>query len=320
LLVTALSVLWFIWGSTRESGYVTDFDQVWQASRTALAGLDPYAASIQPPAPGYPGTMGLFYPLTAVVITFPLSFLALDAARVIWIAVGVFSFTFLLLGRYSYARLPAVMSGAFLMAVSLAQWSPYLACAIMAPGFAWVLSGKPNVGLAAAVAARVTPTAILLALVPVVIAFGWRPTWIADWQHALTTGSHFHPYIVRPGGMLMLLSLLRWRRPEARWLAAMACIPATPGAAEALVLFAFPMTLRQCLCLALLTHAPNFLMIGRHFDTFDAFTDRGAILMLVFVYLPAVAVILTRPNAGSLPAPVERWAMRLPGWLRGRPA
>ena len=104
-----------------------------------------------------------------------------------------------------------------------------------------------------------------------------------------------------------------------QWLAAIACVPATPGSAEALVLFTFPITFRHCLCLALLTHVPNFLMAGAHFDTFEAFTDRGAILMLMFVYLPAVAAVLARPNTGALPASIERRTAHLPVWLRGRP-
>jgi hypothetical protein len=212
------------------------------------------------------------------------------------------------------------MSGAFLIAVSLAQWSPWLACAVMAPAFAWAFSGKPNVGLAAAASSRITGLAVVLALVPVLIAFAWRPDWVAGWRSAVSTAEHFHPYIVRPGGALLLLALVRWRRPEARWLAAIACVPGTPGAAEALVLFAFPMTFRQCLCLALLTHIPNFLMLGAHFESFAAYTDRGALLMLGFVYLPVLAAILIRPNEGAVPGWVERMARPWPVWLRGTTA
>jgi hypothetical protein len=302
-------------------GYVSDFDQLWRAARIALAGQDPFAASRAQPIPaGLPRPDGLYYPLTAVVIAAPLAALPLSTARLAWIAVGVFSFTFLLLRRYSYTHLPAVMSGAFLMAVSLAQWSPYLACAVLSPAFAWVLSAKPNVGLAAAVSSRVTPLTITLALVPIVLAFAWRPEWVSAWRETLKLASHFHAYVVRPGGVLLLLALLRWRRPEARWLTVVACVPGTPGAAEALVLFTFPMSLRQCLCLALLTHVPNFLMARARFATFQAFTDRGALLMLGFVYLPALMVVLSRPNEGTVPVLIERWANRLPPWIRGRAA
>jgi hypothetical protein len=263
--------------------------------------------------------MGLYYPLTAVVIATPLAPLPLSLARLVWIAGAVFAFTFLVMGRYSYVRLPAVMSGAFLMAVSLGQWSPILACAVLSPAFAWFLTGKPNVGLAAAAAMRPTARVMLLALAPVVIAFLWRPNWVADWRHALATAEHFRPYVLRPGGALLVLALLRWRRPEARWLAVIACVPGTPGVAEALVLFAFPMTLRQCLCLALLTHVPNFLMMRAHFESFAAYTDRSSLLMLGFVYLPALVVILRRPNEGAIPSWAERLTARWPLWLRGVP-
>jgi hypothetical protein len=254
------------------------------------------------------------------VIATPLVALPLAAARLLWIGSGVFALTFLLIGRYSYERLPAVMSGAFLMAVSLAQWSPLLACAVMSPAFAWVLAGKPNVGLAAAAATRPTKGMILLALAPIILAFLWRPGWVADWRHALSTAEHFRPYVLRPGGALLLLALLRWRRPESRWLAVIACVPGTPGVAEALVLFTFPMTRRQCLSLALLTHVPNFAIARSSFDSFAAFADRGALLMLGFVYLPVLFVILRRANEGAIPRWAERLTARWPAWLRGQPA
>ena len=321
LAVALLSALWFAWGSARETGYVSDFDQLWQAARIALDNRDPYAESLVHPASfGLPPSMGLYYPLTAVVIASPLAALPLEAARLVWIAAGVFAFTFVLLGRYSYPRLPALMSGAFLMTVSLAQWSPLLACAVMTPAFAWVLSGKPNVGLAAAAAMKPTILAFVLAIAPVIVAFVWRPGWVADWRDAVSTAEHFHPYILRPGGVLLLLALLRWRRPEARWLATIACVPGTPGSAEALVLFAFPMSFRQCLCLALLTHVPNFLMRGAHFTTFAEFADRAALLMLVFVYVPVLVVVLQRPNEGLIPRWTERLTARWRAWLRGRSA
>lgn len=319
--VAVLAGAWFTWGSGREPGYVSDFDQLWHASQVALAGRDPYAVSLaQPAPPGLPPPMGLYYPLTAVVIATPLAALPLSVARLVWIGGAVFAFAFLAIGRFSYQRLPAVMSGAFLMAVSLGQWSPILACAVMSPVFAWFLTGKPNVGLAAAVAVRPTMRVILLALAPVVIAFLWRPHWIADWRHAVSTAEHFRPYVLRPGGVMLVLALLRWRRPEARWLAAIACVPGTPGVAEALVLFAFPMTFRQCLSLALLTHAPNFMMMGAQFESFAAYTDRSSMLMLGFVYVPALFVILRRPNEGPIPSWAERLTARWPAWLRGEPS
>jgi hypothetical protein len=77
------------------------------------------------------------------------------------------------------------------------------------------------------------------------------------------------------------------------------------------------MTFRQCLTLALLTHAPNFLMLGARFHTFAEFADRGALYMLGFVYLPVLMAVLRRANEGSVPLWVERLARPWPDWLRG---
>ena len=318
IVVTALALTWYGWGSDRDGGYVSDFDQVWRASRLTIAGADVYTEPLRISSPDSLPAMGFYYPLTSAVIAIPVAPFSLRLARFVWVGAGVFTFTLLLLRRYSYERLPAVMSGAFLMAVSLAQWAPWIACAVIAPAsFAWVLSGKPNVGVAAATATRFTARAVVLALLPPVLAFAWRPGWFAEWQHVLSTADHFRPYVLRPGGALLLLSLFRWRRPEARWLSVIACVPGTPSIAEALVLFAFPMTFRQCLYLALLTHIPNFLMIGGHFDSFKAFTDRAGVLILLFVYIPVLVAVLLRPNQGAVPLAIERFVRRWPQWIRG---
>jgi hypothetical protein len=61
-------------------------------------------------------------------------------------------------------------------------------------------------------------------------------------------------------------------------------------------------------------------MARAHFDSFAAFTDRGALFMLGFVYLPALVAILRRGNEGAIPPWAERLTGRWPAWLRGQPA
>jgi hypothetical protein len=59
------------------AGYVSDFDQLWHAARTALSGGDPSAAPpVGTQSPGFPPPMALYYPLTAVVIASPLAALS----------------------------------------------------------------------------------------------------------------------------------------------------------------------------------------------------------------------------------------------------
>jgi len=51
-----------------------------------------------------------------------------------------------------------------------------------------------------------------------------------------------------------------------------------------------------------------------------AFFHNNGIAVFVCVYIPALVLILRRPNEGRLPEFLERIAGVLPRWLRGRPA
>jgi hypothetical protein len=63
-----------------------------------------------------------------------------------------------------------------------------------------------------------------------------RRSWIIDWHTPVDRIDHFTPYVLRPWGALLLLSVLRWRRPEARVLLAAALIPETAALYQPLVL------------------------------------------------------------------------------------
>jgi choline dehydrogenase-like flavoprotein len=136
-------------------------------------------------------------------------------------------FTFLVMRRGVWA-LAALLSAPAFLTVSLVQWSAWMACAAMVPWFGWAFACKPNAGLPVVTAyssARSLVTGLAAATALVVLAFVLRPAWVGDWLAAIRGQPHFRPYVLRPGGFLLLLALLRWRRPEARWLATLARHP-----------------------------------------------------------------------------------------------
>jgi hypothetical protein len=102
-----------------------------------------------------------------------------------------------------------------------------------------------------------------------------------------------------PGGALVLLALLRWRRPEARLLAAMACIPLTASWYEALPLLLIGQTKRECQVLSLLSSA-GYATAGL-FLAHDEFVEVRYVrsLMLAFCFFPALVTVLRRTNTAS---------------------
>jgi hypothetical protein len=82
-----------------------------------------------------------------------------------------------------------------------------------------------------------------------------------------------------------------------------------------------PQTFRQSLTLGLLSHAA-FLLARRELisqtDVGTMFHDTAP-LALWLMYVPALVLVLTRPNVGAVGTWLERFAPRLPRWMRGAP-
>jgi hypothetical protein len=109
----------------------------------------------------------------------------------------------------------------------------------------------------------------------------------------------------RVGAPLVLLALLRWRRPEARWLVALACVPQSTIVYEGLYFLLFPRTLRGVTLMATASFGALWMQ-----DRISAWAPTTAALqwavgdvLVVFFYLPALVLVLRRENAGEVP----RW-------------
>jgi hypothetical protein len=109
-----------------------------------------------------------------------------------------------------------------------------------------------------------------------------------------------------PGGFLILIVLLRWRRPVARLVAAMACVPQLMYFAVQLTLWLVPRTRRETMVLSAVSAGAWIasLIINIQGDRQPAFSSVPYVL--VGVYLPAVIMVLRRPNEGSIPEWLER--------------
>jgi hypothetical protein len=124
------------------------------------------------------------------------------------------------------------------------------------------------------------------------------------------TGTELNAPITRVPGFLIVLALLRWRQPEARLLLALACVPQTSSWYETLMPMLVARSKREMQWLVGASGA-GYLMQIVMLDYKDeiATTDVG-ILMVVFVYLPALVIVLRRPNEGDLPAWMRMWSRK----------
>ena len=299
-----------------EPAWPTDFDQLWHAARALWQGVDPY--SVVGPGKQFQWNWPLYYPLPAVLLATPFAWMPVAVARVAFATVGgaVLGWA---MGYRAAALWPLALSAAYLIAVSRAQWSPLILAAAWVPALAFVATAKPNIGLVCLATLRGRPSlavASSAAVVAILVSFAARPDWFTAWRAAIANAPHIAAPIALPFGFLLALSVLKWRRADARLLLVMACVPHTPSLYDLVPLFFLCRSLREALILALLTHSVFWANIlfgtGTTFDTYAEWLGRA---ILWIVYLPALAAILARPNRADNPdraAPPTTWRAALP--------
>ena len=278
--------------------YGTDFDPVRAGARLVIHGQDPYSLI----GPGRPVVWNyrLRYPMTAVVLGIPFVWLNVVVARVAFVGLGSGVLAYAVT-RHAYWPLLVFASASWWSAIGLAQWSPAMLAACLVPSLGFVIAAKPNVGLAVLCAARDRTSAarmlvgagLLLAL-----SFALLPKWLGEWLSIAHDTPDVRPLVLSSIGPVMLLAILRWRRPEARLLAAMACVPMNPGLYEGVMLFLIPQSAREALVLATTSWFIEPLVNlqvkpGAWYADISLASGRA---MLVCMFVPALVMVLLRSN------------------------
>lgn len=298
----------FLWVSG-EAKY-RDFDQVWFAANSLMAGRNPYA-EIGPglrfdwPAP-------LYYPLTAAVAVMPLAAIARSVAAVLFAAIASGVFVWAATKR-SIAPAVVITSASAALAAETVQWSPLLGAAYGIPCLGVLLSAKPTIGLAIWVA-RPSRIAAIGAIALTALSLAFLPSWPMDWLEALrhtslatAGGTPYFAPIRSAGGAFAALAVLRWRRPEARLVLALACVPQTPLLYETVPLFLVAVTITEggVLWLGSWIAALWVAKAGPFASDLERF--RASVDAIGWcMYFPAVVMLLRRPNVGSTSQRFER--------------
>ncbi len=287
----------------------SDFDQSWVAARALLSGADPYAAVTHW---GWPWPF--YYPLPAAVVAFPLALVPLAVARSLFAGTGVGVLVYLATRR-GWWPLAFLASAPFLQALATVQWSPWLTAGFMTPAIAALWVVKPSLGVPLLVA-RPSRTALVAGMALLLLSIAIRPGWPASWLAALRESIHVAP-LLRPGGVVLLLAFIRWKRPEARFLGALACVPHRPAFYELLPLLVIvPRTLRQAFVLVAAADLAYVVYVLVPHGTLPELDRTMWPVMLLLVYLPSLILILRRPNEGDRLASLWKAAPGAPGSSR----
>jgi hypothetical protein len=310
--VGAACLVWRIQDYRRAS----DLGQVWFAARALAQHRDPYL--LIGPGREFRWKWPLYYPLTAPVSIAPLALLTQQWACALFAGISTALLVFAIT-RERWGLLWLVPTAAFYSALVNVQWSPLLMAAALLPPLGFLLAAKPTLGLALWVAYP-SRSAVWGAFFVLAISLALAPGWPLEWVSTVRSATHFRAPIQLPGGPILALALLRWRRPEARLLATLACVPQTLFAYETLPLFLVARSWRDALVLALTGMIAWVLIVGLDDPSrsWIQVLHFSGILILISMYLPALVMVLRRPNEGEVPAWLDRLSTVLPPWLRGR--
>jgi hypothetical protein len=298
----------FLWVSGEAKA--RDFDQVWFAARALFAGRNPYVEI--GPGLAFDWPAPLYYPLTAAVTVLPLATIGRSIAAVLFAAGASGAFVWAATRR-SLAPAVVITSASAALAAETVQWSPLLGAAYGIPWLGALLCAKPTIGLAIWLA-RPTRAAVIGGVVLSGIALALVPSWPLDWLEALrhtslasAGGTPYFAPIKSAGGAFALLAILRWRRPEARLILALACVPQTPLLYETVPLFLVPYSITEGGVLWLGSWlAALWLSAAGPFDS-DLARFRVSVEAIGWcLYFPAIIMVLRRPNVGPAPERLER--------------
>ena len=270
----------------------SDFADLYNGMSAWRHGQDPYAA-VRAAHPD----VALYYPLPALLLLLPLSWLPRVHAEAVFLGIGMGALAF---AGWRRPLLAACMSTSALGSVVTGQWSPLMTASALLPSLGVVWACKPSVGAVLA-AGYFNRRSLLGAAALTLLSFAMWPGWVAAWLPGLHHTVHVAP-IQRLGGVVLLLALIRWRQPEARVLAALSCMPQTGALYDALPLFLVPRTRYQAYALVACMHLAAFaiyLTRGAKLSLVEATAQQWPIL-LGLCYLPALVILFlpAGPRAG----------------------
>ena len=284
-------------GFARRDGHPSDFGQIWAAARFLWAGINPY--EVIGPHGLWQFEWPLLYPLPVVVAMMPLAWLSARWADALFLATGTIALVWALTQhRLKNPQLCMFASAAFLTVLGNVQWSPLMTAAALIPGLGFLLACKPTLGLAM-LAAYPSKRAIIGVSVFGLLTVILFPWWVPAWLALVRAQSHIIAPVtlLQVGGPLVLLALLKWRRPEARLLAALACVPHNLGGLnEVLPLFLVVRTWTEGVILSALTFLVCYLHSQSGGATYTAWTIAHGEWSMLLIYLPCLVMVLRRPN------------------------
>jgi len=237
------------------------------------------------------------YPLPAAFPALPLIGMAPEIAAGIFCGISSALLAFGLT-REGYGRLRIFLAFPYWAGVITAQWPAIIAASAFFPLLLPATMMKPQVGLPVFLT-RLSRRGLLACIFVAALSFAVLPQWPVLWLRQTHYYEHFIPFVIFPGPLL-LLALLRYRQRDA-WLLLVASFMPQRWFFDSFTLWLIPKSRREMVFTAALSWGTG---IWRWYHQPANFTEVGR-LAVIFLYLPMLAVILSR-NAAPPPTAMDK--------------
>ena len=272
----------------RGPGKPGDFLYWYTAAQVLVNGGNPYDA-IPTLDPARFAT-GFFYPLPAVLLTVPFSFLPYQIAGPLFVAVtsGLVGYG---VAQQGVSRLWLLAGAPFIVSAASGTWSIAVTVAALFPVLGFLACTKPNAGVAAFLY-RPSWKMVVGCVILVAVSFAVWPGWAGAWLREVGGVQNRVIPILTPIGPFLLLALTRWRRPETRLLLGYACVPQAPWFYDQLILTLIPATQLEAINYAFATQIALAVWI-----VFNGILwTHGNWFLAAVLYVPPLIMILRRTN------------------------
>jgi hypothetical protein len=280
-----------LYNTYKRPGHFTDFSIAWLGAKALLAGHDPYVVVGQGRL--YDFRWPATYPMPAYIVAMPFTLLSERVASYVFVWLSTFALAFGVT-RVGWYLLPIFATRAFFDSVHFAQWSIVFTAGLFIPWLQALAVIKPHTGLsifAGAPSRKALIAATTAGVVLLAAGFIILPTWPAGWLKAIEEGTRMKPPLLWLGGPVILVVLLRWWRKEAWLILSMALLPQNVGVYATLPLLTVAKSFKESATLAMVATLGLYAL-----GSFERSQRNVAAALLVTIYLPAVLVVLRRPE------------------------
>lgn len=293
----------------RRPEFTSDFEMVWRAARFLRDGVNPYGFVEYQGELIYGGQPQL-YPLTTLWMVSLVAWLPVHVAGGVMFGAGTAALSYAIT-RDGLWRLHFLLSGPFLVALSLGQFVPFIMVAALLPAWGVLALLKPSIGLAA-LARHLSLRSAMVCGVVLAVSILAPPSWFFHWLRGGSASiQHVAPVTLVWGGPLLLLSALRWRTPSGRMLLAMALVPQSMFFYDLLMLWLIPRTRRESLLLTLSSGVGVVAWLSWSAWFREPYFFLAQPFAMLFCYLPALLILLRQPSEAALPAWGAEWRTML---------